>query len=308
MVDRLILAARHDLTVLLTGETGSGKTWLARLIHECSPRRHEPFLTLPCGAIAPNLVESEFFGHVPGAFTGAVRARAGKFAAAGRGTLLLDEIDTLSLEQQTKLLRVLETGEYDPVGSDQTQHIACRILAASNANLEGLANQGKFRSDLYYRLNVLAFSLPPLRDRMQDIAPLARALAARWSSRFGKERSDINPEVLAALESYPWPGNIRELENVMQQAVLVSQGPVLLLEDLPETIRKQAATTRLSERAPLDTLKRNCEVIERSLILRALENHAYNRTRTALELGISRITLYKKMRKHGFPNKERAPA
>jgi transcriptional regulator with PAS, ATPase and Fis domain len=294
-VERLALAAGHDLTVLLIGETGSGKTALARLIHDCSPRRAERFLAVSCGALPPELVESELFGHVRGAFT-----RVGRFAAAGRGTLLLDEIDALSLEHQASLLRVLETGEYEPVGSNQTQRTACRVVAASNSDLEGLVEQGRFRRDLYYRLNVMSFHLPPLRERLQDIAPLVLALARRLGERFGKGALDVGPEGLAALESYSWPGNLRELENVMQQAVLVCDGPVLLLRHLPEAITRRAATTRFSADAPLDTLRRNCEVIEQSLIRRVLADHDYNRTRAAQELGISRITLYKKMLKYGL--------
>jgi transcriptional regulator with PAS, ATPase and Fis domain len=177
---------------------------------------------------------------VGGAFTGAGRARAGKIAAAGRGTLLLDEIDTLGLEQQARLLRVLDTGEYEPVGSNDTLRRACRIVAASNADLGELVGRGEFRADVYYRLDVLAFRLPPLRERPQDIARLARDLVARYAARFGKELLDIGPEALAVLESYPWPGNVRELDHVMQQAVLLSRGEVLLRRHLPEGVRKPA--------------------------------------------------------------------
>src|SRR5205814_177592 len=182
MVERIALAGSHDVTVLLTGETGTGKTYLARLIHEYSPRRDHRFLVVPCGALAANLVESEFFGHTKGAFTGADRPKEGKFAAAGKGTLLLDEIDALGLEQQANLLRVIETGEYEPVGSNKTLRCTARIVAASNLNLEEAVKAGKFRQDLYYRLNVMNFYLPPLRDRIEDIAPLARALVARYAS------------------------------------------------------------------------------------------------------------------------------
>src|SRR5262249_55137201 len=163
LVERLALAAQHDVTVLLTGETGTGKSFLARLMHDCSPRARQPFLPVPCGAIPSNLVESAFFGHARGAFTGATEKKVGKFEAAGEGTILLDEIDTLPLEQQAALLRVIETGEFEPVGSNQTQLCSARIIVASNWDLEEAVRQGKFRQDLYYRLNVISFHLPPFR-------------------------------------------------------------------------------------------------------------------------------------------------
>jgi DNA-binding NtrC family response regulator len=305
LVERLALAAAHDVTVLLTGETGTGKTYLARLMHDCSPRRDHPFLVVPCGAMPANLVESAFFGHTRGAFTGADRARVGKFAAAGRGTILLDEIDTLGLEQQASLLRVIESGEYEAVGSNETQLCTARIIVASNWDLEEAVERGILRRDLYYRLNVISFHLPPIRERVQDIAPLVRGMAARFNTKFRKGLFDISPEAMAALEAFPWPGNIRQLENFIQQAVLLSSGPELLVEHLPDAVREQlpAVTTGGSNGNgdhSVDSLLHNRELLERNLILRALVNNGYSRTRAAHALGISRVTLYKKMDKYGL--------
>jgi DNA-binding NtrC family response regulator len=301
LVERLALAAAHEVTVLLTGETGTGKTYLARLIHDCSPRNSNPFLTVPCGAQPANLIESAFFGHAKGAFTGADRAKIGKFEAAGNGTILLDEIDTLGLEQQAGLLRVIETGEFEPVGSNETRHCTARIIVASNWDLEEAVSAGKFRQDLYYRLNVMSFHLPPLRDRIQDIAPLARSLVARFNTKFHKELFDISLQAMDALEAFPWPGNIRQMENFIQQAVLVSTGQELMLEHLPQQVREYRPTRVLiPTRVPGDSLSRNREQVERNIIQRTLVNNGYSRVHTANALGISRVTLYKKMKKYGL--------
>jgi transcriptional regulator with PAS, ATPase and Fis domain len=304
LVDRLALAAVHEVTLLLTGETGTGKTYLARLIHECSPRRGGRFVQVGCGALAPNLVESEFFGHVRGAFTGADRPKLGKFAVAAGGTLLLDEIDTLGLEQQTKLLRVIETGEYEPVGSNETQFSSARIIVASNWDLDQAVDQGKFRRDLFYRLNVMSFHLPPLRERVRDIEPLVRGMAARFGRKFNKQWLEdgltISPEALAALETFPWPGNLRQLENVIQQAVLLCPGPALGLEHLPRPIQEFVAQTSLPRPTQAHSLQGEQEAVEKRLILRALESNDYNRTKAAVALGISKVTLYRKLKKYGL--------
>jgi DNA-binding NtrC family response regulator len=300
LAEPLALASTHDMIVLLTGETGTGKTFLARLIHDCSPRRQNRLLVIPCGALVANLAESELFGHVKGSFTGADQDKVGKFQAAGEGTVLLDEIETLGLEQQVNLLRVIETGEYEPVGSNRTQMCTARIIAASNCNLEEAVDQGKFRQDLYYRLNVMSFYLPPLRDRAQDIGPLVRGIASKFAQKFGKELFAISPEAIAALEAFPWPGNIRQLENVIQQAVLMSQGPELLWPHLPRLIQEHAETGYSSNGAPRDSLAQSREEVERTTIQRALMKHGYTRSRAASALGISRVTLYKKMKKYGL--------
>jgi DNA-binding NtrC family response regulator len=381
MIDELKVAARHNVTVLLIGETGSGKTFLARLIHELSDRRDERFCTVACGALPPDLIESELFGYVKGAFTGADRDKEGKFAAAGRGTLLLDEIDVLPLEQQAKLLRVIETGEYEPVGSNETQHSEARLVVASNYNLEELAQRGSFRSDLYYRLNILGFRLPPLRERPWDIEYLARKFSLEHSRTHGIVLRAIEPSFLEALRAYPWPGNVREMENVIRRAVLYCQRGVLSVQDLPSNIRaaSQAAAAEsprpavrpavptLDETpaaapwpvageppwpaaaAPLArtsalgaggmrlapggatfgrpsapvpgaphaalpgsaaalvgaaptavSLEARVDVLERRIIQDCLQRNNYRRKETAAELGISRVTLYNKMKKFGL--------
>jgi DNA-binding NtrC family response regulator len=307
LVDRIALAARHDVTVLLTGETGTGKTHIARLLHDCSDRSQQPFVNVPCGAVPANLVESTFFGHAKGAFTGAVDHKVGKFEAAREGTILLDEIDTLPLEQQASLLRVIETGEFEPVGSNETRHCQARIIVASNWDLEQAVRQNRFRQDLYYRLNVMSFHLPSLRERVQDIAPLARAMAARFNTRFKKDLFDFSRPALDALEGYGWPGNIRQLENVIQQAVLVSSGRELLYEHLPAQVREPQPGLPAGPAAPAvprDSLKHSREATERGVIVRALSANGQNRSRTASALGISRVTLYKKMRAYGLLEKE----
>jgi transcriptional regulator with PAS, ATPase and Fis domain len=304
LAEPLALAASHDVTVLLAGETGTGKTHLARLVHECSSRQAERLLVVPCGALAPSLIESELFGHAKGAFTGADRPKVGKFEAVGRGTLLLDEIDALGLEQQAKLLRVLETGEFEPVGSNETRRCEARVVAASNWNLEEAVERGKFRRDLYYRLNVLAFYLPPLRERPQDVAALARAMAARFAAKFAKPLFALSPEAVGALQAFPWPGNVRQLENVVQQAVLVSQGEELLPQHLPQLVQDYAAPAAGPVGAPpAGTLVQNRLHHERTVIQRALAEAGQSRTRAAQALGISRVTLYKKMKKLGLMDK-----
>jgi DNA-binding NtrC family response regulator len=237
-MDEIKVAARHNVTVLLIGETGSGKTFLARLIHELSERRDDRFCTVACGALPPDLIESELFGYVKGAFTGADRDREGKFAAAGKGTLLLDEIDVLPMEQQAKLLRVIETGEYEPVGSNETQYSQARLIVASNYNLEELVRNGSFRTDLYYRLNILNFNLLALRHRPWDVEYLVRKFAVEHSRTHNIPLRSIDPSFLEAMRAYQWPGNVREMENVIRRAVLYCQRGILTINDLPSAIRQ----------------------------------------------------------------------
>ena len=300
LAERLATAACHDVTVLMVGETGTGKTYLARLIHECSPRRNEPFVVVPCGAIPAALVESTFFGHVKGAFTGADRSIAGKLAAAQNGTILLDEIDALGIDEQVKLLRVMETGEYEPVGSTITRRCAARFIVTSNIDLEEQVARGRFRWDLFYRIQVMTFSLPPLRDRRQDIAPLARGMIGRFAEKFHRETPTIQPQALAALEAFPWPGNIRQLENALQQSVLLCQGRELCFEHLAEPIQEHVLPPPLRPGNLVESLATNREVQERSVIQETLATVGFRRNAAASRLGVSRVTLYRKMKKYGL--------
>ncbi len=304
MFDELKVAAAHDVTVLLIGETGSGKTYLARLIHELSERRNQRCLTVACGALPPDLIESELFGYVKGAFTGADGDKPGKFAAAERGTLLLDEIDVLAPKQQAKLLRVIETGEYEPVGSNDTRTSRARLIVASNIDLEQLVKADKFRMDLYYRLNTLSFFLPPLRERPWDIEYLARKFAVEHGRSHQIQLKHIEPEFLAALRQYPWPGNIRELENVVRRAVLYCREGVLTPADLPSALRPAggARTVSNGDRQRSLTLDERVSQVERRIIEESLQRNNFHRTVTARELGISRVTLYNKMKKLGILN------
>jgi transcriptional regulator with PAS, ATPase and Fis domain len=296
--------APQDTTLLLTGETGTGKTRLARYIHNHSPRRDEPFLVLDCGALSATLIESEMFGHTRGAFTGADRDRPGKFAAAGRGTLLLDEVNSLPLPLQGKLLRAVDERLFEPVGANKSLPLHARLIAVSNIPLEQEVAAQRFRADLYYRLNVVAFHLPPLRDRRSVLAPLVRRFVAEFVRRNRPDIEGVAAPTMRLLQQYPWPGNVRELRNVLERAVALSAGPVLTPADLPEAVRAHVPS---DEPAPApgptgppesQTLSAAKEAAEVDQIRRALEKHGNNRLRAAAELGISRMGLYKKLAKY----------
>ncbi|MDY3560168.1 sigma 54-interacting transcriptional regulator [Gemmata sp. JC673] len=310
MVEQLCIAAAHDVTVLIEGETGTGKTFLAKLVHDCSARRANRFMVVACGALSSNLIAAEFFGHAKGAFTSADAAKVGKFAAAGEGTILLDEIDTLGMEHQANLLRVIETGEFEPVGSNETQVCRARIVAATNWNLADAVERHSFRRDLYYRLHVISFHLPPLRNRPEDIAPLVRGMVAKFGTKYSKRLFGVCPEALRVLEAFPWPGNIRQLENVIQQAVLTSAGNELKLHHLsPQVLNRVDAPGGVAAvPSGFDgTLKQTREATERANILRALEKANQSRTRAAQMLGVSRVTLYKKMKAYKLLKEKDGP-
>jgi DNA-binding NtrC family response regulator len=309
MMEQVRRVASQDSTILLGGETGTGKTRLARLIHEISPRRASPFLVINCGALSTTLIESEMFGHVKGAFTGADRDHTGKFAEVGRGTLLLDEIDALPLPLQAKLLRAVEERLFEPVGSNKSLPVQARLIAASNRSLIQEAAASRFRPDLYYRLNVISFNLPPLRDRRDLIPHLAGNFVAEVSVRSGREVDGISPEALRALQAYDWPGNIRELRNVIERAVVLSFGREIQVDDLPEHFPRNGTAvahppashpTACPAQGPALTLARTKDAAELTRITDALNRHQNNRLRAAAELGISRMTLYKKMHKYGL--------
>jgi DNA-binding NtrC family response regulator len=269
-----------------------------------------------CGSLSPTLIESEMFGHVKGAFTGADRERLGKFAAAGRGTLLLDEINSLPLPLQSKLLRAVEDRVFEPVGSNKGQPLHARIIAVSNAQLEQEINAGRFRADLYFRLNVVGFYMPPLRSRRSSITPLCQKFVGEFAACNRPDVTGITREALIALQEYDWPGNVRELRNVVERAVALCPGPMIQLSDLPEAIRSPIeGSDRLHAMMPQEevpgnfarmTLAESKEVAEIQRIKEALAKHKNNRLRTADELGISRMGLYKKLHKYGLANKRQA--
>ncbi len=306
MLEDLAIAASHNVTILLIGETGSGKTFLSKLIHEASPRRAEPFLHVACGALPRELIEGELFGHMKGSFTSAHADKEGKFVAAGRGTVLLDEIDVLGLEQQVKLLRVIETGEFEPVGSNRTLQSQARLVVASNLDLQPLVEQSRFRPDLYYRLSMLKFEIPPLRRRKIDIIPLAKKFIVQFTAKHGIAVHRIEDSLLDAILRYPWPGNVRELEHVIQRAVIYCRDGVLSAEHLPSHIlaceagpSNDPSVTMPGRLVSTDvTLGRQVALNEREIIEQTLFKNSFSRTKTARDLGISRVTLYNKMRKY----------
>jgi DNA-binding NtrC family response regulator len=291
----------HDVTVLITGESGTGKELVARAIHQHSPRHAGPFVAVNCGALPVDLLESEMFGHTRGAFTGAVRDRIGRFESASDGTLFLDEVGDLPLPVQVKLLRVLQGGTFERLGENQTRTSRARVVAATHVDLARAVREGKFRDDLYYRLRVVPIEIPPLRARPEDIEPIASLLLARVGSRHGRSIR-ISPEALRTLLEYDWPGNVRELENVLEYAVTVCRGQTVLPEDLPALT---AAAGSVAEPPPGAPMNAPSSVAagngdDRETLRRLLDAHHWRRADTARALGISRITLWRRMRGAGL--------
>jgi transcriptional regulator with PAS, ATPase and Fis domain len=289
-----------EATVLLTGASGTGKEVLARSIHAHSPRRAGPFIGVNCGALPGELLESELFGHVRGAFTGAVRERAGRFEVAAGGTLFLDEVADLPLHLQVKLLRVLQERTFERVGESQSRPTDARIIAATNVDLRRAVQEGRFREDLFYRLRVVPIEIPPLRERREDIEPLATHLLARVAARHGRALR-FSPDALRGILDYDWPGNVREMENALEYAVAVCKGQTILPEDLPAEVQEAEPGSDIGPKVPeipAPALRRPVEGVEG--LKRALEAHRWNRVATARALGVSRATLWRRMREAGL--------
>jgi formate hydrogenlyase transcriptional activator len=265
--------ASTDSTVLVSGETGTGKELIARAIHHRSARRDRPLVKVNCSAISAGLVESELFGHVKGAFTGALERRTGRFELAHRGTIFLDEIGDLPLETQVKLLRVLQEREFEPVGSSRTLAVDVRVIAATNRDLAAAVREGRFRADLYYRLNVFPIEVPPLRERQGDIPPLVTFFLGRFAARFGKRIDSVSRETMDRLVAYDWPGNVRELQNVVERAVVLARGPVLEIDAalLPCAGSERTDATEPAPEAPPAGLGAALAAVERTQIIRALD-------------------------------------
>jgi len=304
-------------TVLITGESGTGKELVARELHHGSSRRDKPLIKVNCAAIPKDLVESELFGYEKGAFTGAEGSKPGRFELADGGTLFLDEIGEVPLEMQVKLLRALQESEFERVGGIKTLRVDVRLIAATNRDLKALIADGRFREDLYYRLNVVPISLPALRERREDIPPLVSHFVEKYNRRLGKRVERVEDEAMQLLLSYSWPGNIRELENLMERSVLFADGPVILAASLPDSLReKGAAPTPVAALGPLGAIAAPSgasmkEIVrlaqaelERELIARALEETGGNVTRAAKKLQISRKSLQVKMKELGLRGAE----
>jgi DNA-binding NtrC family response regulator len=291
--------ARHDSTVLINGETGTGKELLARAIHQNSPRSSKPFVTINCAAIPKELLEAELFGFTRGAFTGAMAAKAGRIEMADGGTLFLDEIGELPVDMQVKLLRLLQEGELEKIGSTARMKVNVRVIAATHRNLQVMVEDRTFRQDLYYRLAVVPLELPPLRERKEDIPELIQHLFRTLKARHGMPELRIDSSFTAHLCEYRWPGNVRELENVIERMIVLSSGNKITAADLPFEFRLDSP----AENTFLATLPKqgiSLDAVERELILRALERFKGNQTQAAKYLDVSRRTLIYRMEKHGL--------
>lgn len=299
-------SAKTNASVLIEGPSGTGKELVAKALHDLSPRAAEPFIAVECAALSPTLIESELFGHEKGAFTGAEKLKIGKFEAANRGTLFLDEITEIDLATQVKLLRVLESRTLQRVGGNDNIEVDFRLVAATNRDLAKYVSEGKFREDLYYRLNVIDIRLPALKDRPGDIALLVSRFIKEFSKKNDVEIKGIDAAALKTLEAYPWPGNVRQLRNVIERMVVLSDGSRLTTADIPDEIAdfRENAGESAAPATPAPEIPTNPSVArtggsladaEKSAILKALEECGYNKTKTAEKLGISRRTLHRKL-------------
>jgi len=295
LFDTIEAVADMPTTVLITGESGTGKSMIARALHQRSNRREKPFVEVACGALPETLLESELFGHVRGAFTGAVRDKAGKFKQADGGTVFLDEISTATPALQVKLLRVLQDFEFEAVGGTRTQRVDVRCVLATNEDLDEAVRRGDFRQDLYYRVNVVVIHLPPLRERIGDIPLLAEHFLENHCRRTERKILGFQDDAMRVLQGCAWPGNVRQLENVIERAVILTKNATLAVDDLPENMRSvEAGGDGDGQMLPL---KRALEKPEREIIMRALRTFGGSRQATAEALGINRTTLYKKMKR-----------
>jgi len=299
MFDLIESVADTRATVLILGESGTGKTMTARSIHQLSTRADKPFVEIACGALPDTLLESELFGHVAGSFTGANHDKEGKFLQADGGTIFLDEIATASPSLQVKLLRVLQDREFEPVGGTKTFKVDVRLILATNEDLEELVRQGKFRQDLFYRINVVTLTQPPLRERIGDIPLLVEHYLGEMNERNGKSVKRFDDAALQVMQRYQWPGNVRELVNVVERAVVLAKHEVLSVDDLPDSLRREDPhRTVLQLPGNSNSLKTALVEPERQIILNMLEQNGWNRQKTAAALGINRTTLYKKMKRY----------
>jgi DNA-binding NtrC family response regulator len=293
--DLALQVARSDANVVIQGESGTGKELIAGLLHRHSPRQGRRFLSINCAALAETLLESQLFGHVRGAFTGAIVPQKGLLEEADGGTLFLDEVGDMSPAIQAKLLRVIQEREFMPVGDTRSKSVDVRFVAATNKDLATEVRLGRFREDLYFRLNVITLQLPPLRERREDIEPLARHFLARFARRMKREISGFTPEALQLLHGYGWPGNVRELENVMERAVILARGPLIAAEALP--VWQSAAPT---PPRPVEERLVSLDTVEREHIVHILRKTGHNKSRAARILGIARRTLDRKIEEYGL--------
>ncbi len=304
IIDMIKRVSKTDLTVLIEGESGTGKELVAKAIHNNSLRADKPFIAVNCGALPETLLESELFGHVKGAFTGAVANKKGLFEEAHQGTLFLDEVGLTSPSTQIKLLRVLQEGEIMPVGSTKTKGVDVRVLAASNRPLKDLVASGRFRDDLYFRLNVVTINIPPLRERKDDIYPLVEYFLNHHKKQLGKDINGLTEEALKALYNYSWPGNIRELKNAIDRAIVLAREDFIDIESLPPSITA-LEDTGLKTTEPSQTMgsiegKATLKDMEKMLIIKTLKETSWNQARAAELLGIGRNTLWRKLKRYGI--------